>query len=51
MPASAHRTDHPDLSSAAKVAFPANSAYHAGKWGLEGFTEAVAQEVASSVSG
>jgi len=29
-----------------QVAFPANSAYHAGKWGLEGFTEAVAQEVA-----
>jgi len=29
-----------------QVAFPASSAYHAGKWGLEGFTEAVAQEVA-----
>ena len=29
-----------------QVSFPASSAYHAGKWGLEGFTEAVAQEVA-----
>jgi NAD(P)-dependent dehydrogenase (short-subunit alcohol dehydrogenase family) len=29
-----------------QVAFPANSAYHAAKWGLEGFTECVNQEVA-----
>ena len=29
-----------------QVVYPAASAYHAGKWGLEGFTEAVASEVA-----
>jgi NAD(P)-dependent dehydrogenase (short-subunit alcohol dehydrogenase family) len=29
-----------------QVAFPVSSAYHAAKWGLEGFTEAVSQEVA-----
>ena len=28
------------------VAFPGNSLYHATKWGIEGFCEAVAQEVA-----
>jgi NAD(P)-dependent dehydrogenase (short-subunit alcohol dehydrogenase family) len=28
------------------VAFPVSSAYHAGKWGLEGFTEALSGEVA-----
>jgi NAD(P)-dependent dehydrogenase (short-subunit alcohol dehydrogenase family) len=30
-----------------QVAFPGNSLYHATKWGIEGFAEAVAQEVAS----
>jgi len=30
-----------------QVAFPGNSMYHATKWGIEGFVEAVAQEVAS----
>jgi NAD(P)-dependent dehydrogenase (short-subunit alcohol dehydrogenase family) len=30
-----------------QVAFPGNSLYHATKWGIEGFVEAVAQEVAS----
>ena len=29
-----------------QVAFPGNSLYHATKWGIEGFVEAVAQEVA-----
>jgi NAD(P)-dependent dehydrogenase (short-subunit alcohol dehydrogenase family) len=28
------------------VAFPGNSLYHATKWGIEGFCEAVAAEVA-----
>lgn len=28
-----------------QVAFPGNSLYHATKWGIEGFTESVAQEV------
>jgi NAD(P)-dependent dehydrogenase (short-subunit alcohol dehydrogenase family) len=30
-----------------QVAFAGNSLYHASKWGIEGFCEAVAQEVAS----
>ena len=30
-----------------QVAFPGNSLYHASKWGIEGFVESVAQEVAS----
>jgi NAD(P)-dependent dehydrogenase (short-subunit alcohol dehydrogenase family) len=30
-----------------QVAFPGNSMYHATKWGIEGFVESVAQEVAS----
>lgn len=29
-----------------QVAFPGNAMYHATKWGIEGFVEAVAQEVA-----
>ena len=29
-----------------QVAFPGNSMYHATKWGIEGFVESVAQEVA-----
>ena len=29
-----------------QVAFPGNSLYHASKWGIEGFCESVAQEVA-----
>jgi len=29
-----------------QVAFPGNSLYHATKWGIEGFAEALAQEVA-----
>jgi NAD(P)-dependent dehydrogenase (short-subunit alcohol dehydrogenase family) len=29
-----------------QVAFPGNSLYHASKWGIEGFVESVAQEVA-----
>ncbi|MDX6293656.1 MAG: hypothetical protein QOH50_2731 [Kribbellaceae bacterium] len=29
-----------------QTAFPVSSAYHAGKWGLEGFTEGVSREVA-----
>ena len=30
-----------------QVAFPGNSMYHATKWGIEGFVESVAQEIAS----
>jgi NAD(P)-dependent dehydrogenase (short-subunit alcohol dehydrogenase family) len=30
-----------------QVAFPGSSMYHATKWGIEGFAESVAQEVAS----
>lgn len=30
-----------------QVAFPGNSMYHATKWGIEGFCESVAQEVAT----
>jgi NAD(P)-dependent dehydrogenase (short-subunit alcohol dehydrogenase family) len=30
-----------------QVAFAGNSMYHATKWGIEGFVEAVAQEIAS----
>ncbi|MBI5832989.1 MAG: SDR family oxidoreductase [Armatimonadetes bacterium] len=30
-----------------QVAFPGNSMYHATKWGIEGFVESVAQEVAA----
>jgi len=30
-----------------QVAFPGNSMYHATKWGIEGFVEAVSQEVSS----
>jgi len=30
-----------------QVAFPGNSLYHATKWGIEGFVESVAQEIAS----
>ena len=30
-----------------QVAFPGNSLYHAAKWGIEGFVDAVAQEVAA----
>lgn len=33
-------------SMGGQVAVPTHSAYHAGKWGLEGFTESVAQEMA-----
>ncbi|MFJ1761359.1 SDR family oxidoreductase [Amycolatopsis sp. NPDC088138] len=33
-------------SMGGQVAIPTHSAYHAGKWGLEGFTESVAREVA-----
>lgn len=33
-------------SMGGQVAVPTHSAYHAGKWGLEGFTESVAREVA-----
>jgi NAD(P)-dependent dehydrogenase (short-subunit alcohol dehydrogenase family) len=29
-----------------QAAFPSGSLYHAGKWGIEGFIDAVAQEVA-----
>jgi len=29
-----------------QTAFPGNSMYHATKWGIEGFCESVAQEVA-----
>jgi NAD(P)-dependent dehydrogenase (short-subunit alcohol dehydrogenase family) len=29
-----------------QISYPISSAYHAAKWGLEGFTEGVAQEVA-----
>jgi NAD(P)-dependent dehydrogenase (short-subunit alcohol dehydrogenase family) len=34
------------VRSTSKVAFPGNSMYHATKWGIESFAEAVAQEVA-----
>ena len=34
-------------SCGGQVAFPGNSLYHASKWGIEGFVESVAQEVAS----
>jgi len=34
------------VSNAGQVAFPGNSLYHATKWGIEGFAESVAQEVA-----
>jgi NAD(P)-dependent dehydrogenase (short-subunit alcohol dehydrogenase family) len=34
-----------------QVAFPGNSLYHATKWGIEGFVESVAQEVASFGTG
>jgi NAD(P)-dependent dehydrogenase (short-subunit alcohol dehydrogenase family) len=30
-----------------QIAYPGNSLYHASKWGIEGFVESVAQEVAS----
>ncbi len=33
-------------SAGGQMAYPGASAYHAAKWGLEGFTESVAQEVA-----
>jgi NAD(P)-dependent dehydrogenase (short-subunit alcohol dehydrogenase family) len=33
-------------SMGGQVAAPTHSAYHAGKWGLEGFTESVSREVA-----
>lgn len=33
-------------SMGGQVAMPTHSAYHAGKWGLEGFTESVSREVA-----
>jgi NAD(P)-dependent dehydrogenase (short-subunit alcohol dehydrogenase family) len=33
-------------SMGGQIAFPGASAYHAAKWGLEGFTESVATEVA-----
>ncbi|WP_321919238.1 SDR family oxidoreductase [Paraburkholderia tropica] len=33
-------------SEGGRIAYPAFSAYHATKWGIEGFVEAVAQEVA-----
>ncbi|GAA1197080.1 SDR family oxidoreductase [Pseudonocardia alaniniphila] len=33
-------------SMGGQTAFPGSSIYHAAKWGLEGFTESVAQEVA-----
>jgi NAD(P)-dependent dehydrogenase (short-subunit alcohol dehydrogenase family) len=33
-------------SMGGQIAVPTHSAYHAGKWGLEGFTESVAREVA-----
>jgi NAD(P)-dependent dehydrogenase (short-subunit alcohol dehydrogenase family) len=32
-------------SMGGQVAVPSHSAYHAGKWGLEGFTESVSREV------
>ena len=34
------------VAEALQVAFPGNSMYHATKWGIEGFAESVAQEVA-----
>jgi NAD(P)-dependent dehydrogenase (short-subunit alcohol dehydrogenase family) len=33
-------------SMGGQMAFPVSSAYHAAKWGLEGFSESLAQEVA-----
>jgi NAD(P)-dependent dehydrogenase (short-subunit alcohol dehydrogenase family) len=35
-------------SMGGQMGAPISSAYHAGKWGLEGFTEGVSREVASS---
>ena len=35
------------LLTAGRSPFPGNSLYHATKWGIEGFVESVAQEVAS----
>jgi NAD(P)-dependent dehydrogenase (short-subunit alcohol dehydrogenase family) len=37
---------HLRVQGGGRVAFPGNSLYHATKWGIEGFCEAVAQEVA-----
>lgn len=34
-------------SEGGQIAYPGFSAYHASKWGIEGFVEAVAQEVAA----
>jgi hypothetical protein len=42
------RRSVPGVSSyGGQVAFPGNSLYHATKWGIEGFVEAVAPEVAA----
>ena len=38
---------HPVSSYDGPVVYPGNSMYHATKWGIEGFVESVAQEVAS----
>ena len=37
---------HPDFVLWGQVAFAGNSLYHTTKWGIEGFVESVAQEVA-----